>query len=154
MKRAIYSIFVAMLIFCFSPEVSFAESPRIGGYDVSRIATSTLGVLKAKGVLNSADTAGLAVSLNSAKGSDPLVASQSIVEFYGKLGAILIEKKTLMAEDVESAKIQARESGGIKAGGLNPVVLAASFLDALIQKEIVSVDAAQTILDGAKERNL
>lgn len=142
--------FFALLILLGIGAVPCAADTRIGGYDVSRIATSTLDVLKAKGILNDAGAAKLEVFLDSENASDPLIASQSIVEFYGKLGAILIEKKTLTAEDVESAKIQARESGGMKAGGLNPVVLAASFLDALGKKGVVTVGDAQAILDNAK----
>lgn len=139
-----------MLIFCCPPAVSFAQPPRIGGYDVARIAVATMDALKTKGVLGDADIVALSCLLGPGSATDPLVAAQSIVEFYGKLGAVLVVKKTLTTVDVESAKIPARESGGMKASGLNPVVLAASFLDALGKKGIVSIDAAQAILDGAR----
>lgn len=146
------TILLAFLILLIASTVSGASSVRIGGYDVAQIASSTISVLEKKQVIGSADTQGLAALIDLGKNADPLVAAQSIVMFYDKLALLLVEKKILTAAEIESARAEAAQSGGVKAGGLNPVVLAASFLDAMSKKGIITVQFAQTILDDARTR--
>lgn len=146
------TIIFSFLIFLIVSTASGASAVRIGGYDVAQIASSTIGALEKKQVIGSADTQGLAALIDLGKNADPLVAAQSIVMFYDKLGSLLVEKKILTAAEVESARAGAAQSGGVKAGGLNPVVLAASFLDAMSKKGIITVQFAQTILDDARTR--
>lgn len=145
--------FVSALFVCLCiAVVSFAADARIGGYDVRRIAISTMNALEAKKMIGDADVSALSALLDSGKVSDSLAAAQPVVKFYEKLGSLLVEKKVLVAADVESAKAVSAASGGVKAEGLNPIVLAASFLDAMSKKGIISIGEAQAILDSAKSR--
>lgn len=144
------TIIFSFLILLSAGAASGASAVLIGGYDVARIASSTVDVLEKKQLIGREDAAGLSALLDSGSASDPLVAAQTIAMFYDKLGAFLVGKDILAAADIESAKNQASQSGGVKAGGLNPVVLAASYLDAMSKRGVVSVSGAQTILDVAK----
>lgn len=146
------TIIFSFLILLSASIASGASSVRIGGYDVAQIASSTISVLEKKQVIEDAEAANLATLLDLERTSDPLVAAQSIVMFYDKLALLLVEKKILAAAEVESARAGAAQSGGVKAGGLNPVVLAASFLDAMSKKGVITVQFAQTILDDARTR--
>ena len=121
----------------------------IGGYDVVKIAKETVNILKEKNVVpvSSAPELDSRLALQS---SDPLVSGTSIVEFYSNLGKLLVEKNMASQKEIDTAKTAAAKSGGVKIGGINPVVLAASYLDLLVQKGIITLPTAQSILDSAK----
>jgi len=126
-----------------------AEGASIGGYDVAKIAASTLNVLKEKSVIAEPVEKEFA-DLLSDWPADPLALGPSFADFYSRLGAVLIEKNIASQKDVDNAATAAAQSGGIKIGGVNPVVLAASYLNILVQKGIITLPAAQSILDSSK----
>ena len=129
---------------------STARGVVVGGYDVAAIARETVALLADRGVI-SADEAGAFSSAASALPSgDPLVAAGPVVDLYEKLLERLVAHGVFSAGDVERARAAASSSGGVKAGGVNPLVLAAACLDILAEKGLLSRGEAQKMLDKAK----
>ena len=148
--KIVLSTFVVFYLFCFfMPQVLCAEGVVAGGYDVARIAGATLNVLKEKKILSESSFNNLE-KLLTPDSKNPLASSSSIIDLYDKIGTYLVEKGIASQEDITAAKTAAAQSGGIKIGGYNPVILSASFLNILVKKNIISLSEAQSILDGAK----
>lgn len=122
-----------------------ASGATIGGYDTAKIANETVAILEAKGVVNKGE-----IIFEPKESPDALVVAPEFVRFYEDLGSLLIRKKIIEAEDVIKIEDLAAKSGGLKAGGLNPIVLAAGYLNILSQKGIIEISAAQKILDNAR----
>jgi len=120
-----------------------------GGYDLEKIAAATAERLIDAGVVKPSDKLEVAAARPSAL-QDPLVRGADIVAFYDRLGALLVERKIASQQEIDVARKAASESGGVKIGGLNPVVLAASYLDLLVQKGVCTLPEAQSILDAAR----
>jgi len=131
------------------PQDLYAQGVVAGGYNVQKIAEETLKILQEKKVLSD-KSLGEFEKLLPAEQIDPLASSSSIIDLYDRLGAYLVERGIASEEDVTAAKIASAESGGIKIGGYNPVVLSASFLNILVKKDIISISKAQFILDSSK----
>jgi len=126
-------------------------SASIGGYDVAKIAASTLNFLKEKNVISESGEREFS-GLLSDWPADPLAIGPSLTNFYSRLGAVLIEKNIASQKEIDDATATAKQSGGVKIGGLNPVLLAASYLNLLVQKGIITLPTAQSILDSAKTK--
>lgn len=121
----------------------------VGGYDLEKIEASTVESLTKSGIVTAADEIDVS-SVVTTVSKDPLVRGTDIIAFYDRLGAILVKKKILSQQEITVAQNVASKSGGMKIGGLNPVVLAASYLDLLVKKQIISLSEAQNILDTSK----
>jgi len=140
---------IIYLLYAFIPCGLCSDGAVIGGYDVQKIAQTTLKVLHEKKVLPDKQFSEFE-RLLPAKQSDPLASGTSIIDLYDKLGAFLVEKAIASEEDITAAKKTAAESGGLKIGGYNPVVLSASFLNILVKGNIISLSDAQAVLDSSK----
>ena len=149
MKRLAFIIIVFCMVIIQS-RVAFCCGPAVlGGYDVSKIAMATLDNLKGEKALTDEQYSDLSKML-VAEPADPLAWSTSYIDLYERLGALLVERGVATKENVESIYAAAREGGGAKIAGINPVVLAAGFLDLIARKGILSLPQAQSILDSAK----
>ena len=144
-------IIIAILFLIFASGSLQASSVRIGGYDVEKIVASTLDLLNTKSMVSLEDIKKLQEDVNLQNSTDPLIAGSSLVDFYNKLDELLVKKNIISIEDVNSIKEKSSRSGGVKIGGLNPVVLAALHLDLLVKKNITDIKTAQSILDEAKK---
>jgi len=140
---------IIYLLYAFIPCGLCSDGAVIGGYDVQKIAQTTLKVLHEKKVLPDKQFSEFE-KLLPAKQSDPLASGSSMIDLYAQLGAYLVEKAIASEEDIAAAKTASAESGGIKIGGYNPVILSASFLNILVTKNIISLSEAQSILDSSK----
>ena len=123
----------------------------IGGYDVVKIAKETVSILKEKKLVPESSITSLGALLD-VRSSDPLISGTSIVGFYSDLGKLLVEKNIASQKEIDAAKTAAAKSGGVKIGGVNPVVLAASYLDILVRKNLLTLQSAQSVLDSAKSK--
>jgi hypothetical protein len=137
-----------LAVLVFLSAVAFAQTI-VGGYDLEKLATSTAQQLANAGVVKPSDKFEIAAVKPSAA-NDPLVRGADIVAFYDRLGVLLVKKKIASQQEIDAVKKSVSESGGMKTGGLNPVVLAASYLDLLARKGIITLHEAQSILDSAK----
>ena len=150
MKRLIVALAAAFFIILSASHGMCAGRTVIGGYDTAMIAQSTLDILQEKGFVGDRDTKGLRALLE-AEQVDPLLSNSTIIDFYDCAGRVLTERGLATSAEIAAVRDRAAKSGGVKIGGVNPVVLAASFLDLLVQKGIVSAPRAQTLLDAAKK---
>lgn len=149
MRKIVFIIWL-VAIAGLIPKVGICQSSAsIGGYDVAKIVSSTLNVLKEKNVISEFEQKEFAPSIVK-QSADPLTFGPEFVDFYSDLGALLVEKKIVTQKEIDTAKASAAQTGGVKIGGLNPVVLAASYLNILVQKGIVTLPTAQSILDTSK----
>lgn len=151
-KKLFSPLFAALLIAVSAPHAAFASgaSVKIGGYDMMRLADATLSGLVAKGLLDGKEAEEVIAAAGRPDTNDPLVAAASFVAMYRRLGDLLVQKEIVERSDILRAEEVAHASGGIKAGGANPVVLAASFLDILVKKGLFSLVDAQKILDDSR----
>lgn len=122
----------------------------VGGYDLDKIAAATVEGISKAGLIDRKEAALLALPVESSS-KDPLVRGADVIRFYERIGTVLIEKQLATQQDIETTKKMAAESGGLKIGGLNPVVLAASYLDLLTRNGVITLSEAQSILDSAKK---
>lgn len=149
MKKVFFIVLLVVIIGLTSKAGICDDTALIGGYDVAKIAVSTLNVLKEKNVISESGKKEFA-GLFSDWPTDPLSLGPSFTDFYSRLGAVLIEKNIVTRKDVDNATTTAQQSGGVKIGGYNPVVLAAFYLNILVQKGIISLTTAQSILDKSR----
>ena len=139
------TILILFTLIIFKATIASASPVLIGGYDIAKIANETITILETKGVLNKGE-----IILEPKENTDALVVAPEFIKFYKNLGNTLIQKKILKEEDVKKVETFATESGGLKSGNQNPVVLAAGYLDILSQKGIVDIPTAQKILNNAR----
>lgn len=70
--------------------------------------------------------------------------------YYETLWQNLVEKGLATDEENKKAFEEATKAGGTKIGGVNLVVLAARTLQKLVDLQVLTLDQAQKILNGAK----
>ncbi|MFA5811265.1 MAG: hypothetical protein WC956_02915 [bacterium] len=121
----------------------------VGGYDLEKIAAATVERLTKADVVTPADKLDVS-NVRASASSDPLVHGSEVIQFYARLGRILVERKAATPAEIDAVNKAAAKSGGVKIGGLNPAVLAASYLDLLVRKGMLTLQQAQAILDSAK----
>jgi len=122
----------------------------VGGYDVAKLAYDTISVLESGGVISKAEAGELSGALPKDQPQDTLMASPAVTGVFDRIGTVLMVKGVALASDIESFDKAASESGGLKIAGRNPVVLAASYLDLLARKGVISLQQAQAVLDSSK----
>jgi len=142
---------LSLTVFSFVLPVSdgICSEGTIGGYNVSALATKTAALLQSKGVVDG-KKAGELDKLIARQPEDPLAAGPGIIEFYKRLGNILISKNIAKRADIDKLKQEATQSGGVKIGGMNPVVLAASYLNFLADRGVITLKEAQNVLDTTR----
>lgn len=145
-KKILIALTVAFALSLLIPKGFCRDAGSAGGYNVTRIAVATLDILKEKGILPESSFKEFS-KLLPAKQTDLLSSGSSVIDLYDRLGTFILEKGISSQDDISAAKRLAAEGGGLKIGGYNPVVLFASFLDILVQKDVVSLSEAQHILD-------
>lgn len=129
-----------------------AQTTVIGGYDMNQVADATVDLIAARGLTTQAEATELRQSLAVGKpSSDPLVSGVSIIALYDRIGAILVTKNIATAQEIDAVKKTAAASGGVVIGGVNPVVLAASYLNLFAQKGIITLHQAQLLLDSSRK---
>lgn len=146
MKKLFLIIALAVNAIVFS---SHAHGITVGGYDVAKIAVATVDVMNAKKIITDAEAKDDRGRIASIRSGDPLVAAAPIVDLYEKLFARLVDKGVASKDDIAAIRKTAAAGGGLKIGGLNPVVLAASCLDILAKKGLLTPSEAQAILDSS-----
>lgn len=146
---------VAMLIAAVISLVTIpavAQTTVIGGYEMNQVADATVELIAARGLTTQAEATELRQSLTVRKpSSDPLVSGAPIVALYDRIGAILVAKNITTAQEIDAVKKTAAASGGVVIGGVNPVVLAASYLNLFAQKGIITIHQAQLLLDSSRK---
>lgn len=150
MKNILSILTILYLVCAFEPWGFCGSGLNVGGYDVAAIAASTAGALQKKKELADVPAAELTAPAGT-EPSDALASGSAIVDFYDRLGNLLIKRGLVTAGEIENAKQAAVKSGGLKIAGYNPVILAASFLNLLVEKGMISLPEAQSILDSSKK---
>ena len=84
------------------------------------------------------------------KADDPLTYGHGLILFYKDLGDVLQENGFITEGDLMGSLELAKESGGLKIAGINPIVLGAAYLNALATGGTITLPEAQSILDSAK----
>ena len=148
MKRLLLLIVLAPVLLA-SASVD-AHGVVVGGYDVAQLASETIDILGEKRLFDAAEAKALEGAVAALPSGDPLLAAGPLVGLYGKLFTGLVARGVVTAQEVAAAKASATASGGVKAAGMNPLVLAASCLDLLARKGLLAAEDAQQLLDGAK----
>lgn len=75
----------------------------------------------------------------------------SNLNHYESLWDDMIKAKRATEQEREKVFLEAKKAGGNKIGGINLVVLAAGTLQHLVDKDVVTQEEAQRILDEAKK---
>ncbi len=127
-----------------------AKGAVIGGYDVAAIARETVAVLADRAAITGDEAVELEANAAALPSNDALLAAGPLLDIYEKIFALLVTRGVLSAGEAAEAKALAARSGGVKAGGMNPLVLAAACLDILAGKGLLSRGEAQQLLDKAK----
>lgn len=115
-----------------------------GGYCVPVIANTTAGTV-VKWV--AMDKRSAIMDFDKKEGQ---LAGVTILNYYESLWDELVKAKVATQKEREEVFDKARKAGGTKIGGVNLVVLAAGTLQQLIDKDILTKEEAQRILDEAK----
>lgn len=149
MKKLLPTIIIALFV-AMASSAWAGQGVVVGGYDVEKLAADTISALESGGVITKAEAGELCVALPTDQPQDTLMASPAVIGVFDRIGTVLMVKDVALASDVESFNKAAAESGGLKIAGRNPVVLAASYLDLLARKGVISLQKAQFILDTAK----
>ena len=149
MTRPIKIMSVILTTILLTLPASRVFSGTIGGYDVTKLSASTLEIVKEKGIVTDKKASDLE-KLITTQPADLLSEGTSIIDFYNKLGEIFISKGIATKADIEKSTEAATQSGGVKIGGMNLVVLGASYLNLLIDKDLLTQDGAQQVLDHAR----
>lgn len=147
MKSLITTLFILLLL---TPLHSQAAVAIYGGYDLKQITTGITKTLVEKGAISESDGHKLSTQVELETSIDPLIAGSTIIQFYTSLGSLLVNAKVINETDVTKVVESAKTGGGIKISGINPVVLSAAYLNLLSGKGLITVDAAQNMLDTAK----
>lgn len=127
-----------------------AEGVIIGGYDVAMVASATVELLAEKRVITAAEAKGMDAAIASLPSSDPLLSAAPAVDLYEGIFQRLADRGIASPAEIAAMKKAAAESGGVKANGMNPLLLAASCLDLLSKKSLIPLPEAQKILDTAR----
>ena len=123
-----------------------AKTPERG---LNQLATGTVRLLQSAGLAEIKEAAALTEWVSHMDQQNLLSSDAAIVDFYKELGILLLAKNKATQEELDGIVRQARESGGLKIAGLNPIILGAGYLNLLVLKDVVSIDQAQKILDQA-----
>lgn len=150
--RGIGGMIVAAALMLASGRAAAQGAVVVGGYDLSRVTAQTLAALVARDLMTREEAASLEAKIAKTAGADPLVAAVPVVEAYAAMADRLVGKGAITRAEADGARKAAAAAPGLKAGGLNPVVLAASWLDLIAKKGIISLEQAQQTLDAARLR--
>lgn len=143
---------VAAALILAAGRAAALERVVVGGYDLSRVSSQTFAALAVKDLMTREEAASFEAKIAQTAGADPLVAAVPVVEAYAAISERLVEKGVVTQAEAADARSMAAASAGLKAGGVNPVVYAASLLDLIAKKGVISSRQAQQMLDASRLR--
>ena len=127
-------------------EMSPNAQVTFGGYNPLKLHDGTVKLLIANNLMSGEETKG-----ESEKTSGVYVTGVNTLQAFEKLSNILIKNKVITKIDVEFISEKAKQSGGVKIGGYNVIVLYAGLLNQLVVDGKVEQTKAQAVLDSAKK---
>lgn len=74
------------------------------------------------------------------------------LNYYEGIWNKMVQSGKATEQDRKRAFDEAKKAGGTKIGGVNLVVLSAMTLQQLVDKKVLTKDEAQSILNGARQR--
>lgn len=123
-----------------------------GGYNINLLHEGTVELLKNKQIIDANDIKEINSALKGENSKTGVYAmGVPVLQAFEKLANVLLKKYPILKSGIDAGMRKASDSGGVKIGGYNIVVLYAGLLDALVNSNMISLAEAQAVLDRAKQ---